>query len=209
LALKLFIVYHTLVCQLCNNEATTNFHYWFFIYIKNVKAQNFYKLRGSVTNKEQRALIKLNVLLERTPMAVANDLALILPDTHMSKTQVYTWYDDFKQEKRIELEDLPRPGRPRETTDEAHKKWVKELILESEGMTTQDLIYETDIPETSLRRLLKEIGARKIMSRWVPHELTPQQMQAHHAIAGKHLARYQRELGFLNKIVAIDETWVK
>jgi len=119
----------------------------FLFTLKNVKAQNFDKLRGSVTNKELRTFIKLNVLLERTPMAVANDLALILPDTHMSKTQVYTWYD------------LPRPGRPRETTDEAHKEWVKELILESEVMTTQDLIYETDIPETSLRRLLKEIGA--------------------------------------------------
>ena len=49
----------------------------FLFTLKNVKAQNFDKLRGSVTNKEQRAFIKLNVLLERTPMAVANDLALI------------------------------------------------------------------------------------------------------------------------------------
>jgi hypothetical protein len=28
-------------------------------------------------------------------------------------------------------------------------------------------------------------------------------------IAGKHLAKYQRESGFLNKIIAIDETWLK
>ncbi len=28
-------------------------------------------------------------------------------------------------------------------------------------------------------------------------------------IAGKHLARYQRESGFLNKIIANDETWLK
>ncbi len=76
-------------------------------------------------------------------------------------------------------------------------------------MRTQDLQYETGMSETSLRRLLKEIGARKIMSRWVPHELSDQQKLARHAIAGKHLARYQRESGFLNKIVAIDETWVK
>ena len=27
--------------------------------------------------------------------------------------------------------------------------------------------------------------------------------------AGKHLARYQRESGFLDKIIAIDETWIK
>jgi len=34
-------------------------------------------------------------------------------------------------------------------------------------------------------------------------------MQARMNIAGKYLARYQRESGFLNKIIAIDETWLK
>ena len=34
-------------------------------------------------------------------------------------------------------------------------------------------------------------------------------MQARMNIAGKHLARYQRESGFLNKVIAIDETWLK
>ena len=142
-------------------------------------------------------------------MAVANDLALILPDTHMSQARVYVWYNDFRDGRRTDIEDLPKTGRPRETTHEANKEWVKNLILESEGMRTSDLLYETDIPETSLRRILNEIGAKKIKSRWVPHELTQTQKQARHAIAGKHLARYQRESGFLKKIVAIDETWVK
>ena len=34
-------------------------------------------------------------------------------------------------------------------------------------------------------------------------------MQSRMNIAGKHLARYQRESGFLDKIILIDETWVK
>ena len=76
-------------------------------------------------------------------------------------------------------------------------------------MKTEDLLYETGLPKTSLFRLLGEIGAKKIKSRWCPHELTDVQRQARHAITGKHLARYQREIGFLNKIVAIDETMLK
>jgi len=177
--------------------------------IKIVDPQNLDQLRTSVTVQEQRAFIKLNVLLQRRPYEVLNDLTHILPETHMSRTQVYEWYMDFKDGTRTDIEDLPRAGRPREVIDDDHKDWVKELILESEGMRTQDLQYETGMSETSLRRLLKEIGARKIMSRWVPHELSDQQKLARHTKAGKNLARYQRESGFLNKIVAIDETWVK
>jgi len=76
-------------------------------------------------------------------------------------------------------------------------------------MRTEDLIHETGMSHTSLLRLLKEIGARKIKSRWIPHELTQRQLQARMNIAGKHLVLYQRESGFPNKIIAIDETWLK
>jgi len=88
-------------------------------------------------------------------------------------------------------------------------KRIRQLILESEGMRTEDLVYETQFSKSSLLTLLKEIGAKKIRSRWCPKELTARQMQARMNIAGKHLARYQRESGFLNKIIAIDETWLK
>ena len=76
-------------------------------------------------------------------------------------------------------------------------------------MRTEDLVYETQFSKSSLLTLLKEIGAKKIRSRWCPKELTGRQMQARMNIARKHLARYQRESGFLNKIIAIDETWLK
>jgi hypothetical protein len=45
-------------------------------------------------------------------------------------------------------------------------------------MRTQDLIYETGLSESSLLRVLKEIGAKKLRSRWIPHELTERQKTA-------------------------------
>ena len=86
---------------------------------------------------------------------------------------------------------------------------VKQLILDNDGMRTEDLIHETGIPESSLLRLLKEMAAIKLKSKWIPHELTDRQRQSRYNIASKHLARYQREPSFLNKIVAIDETWLQ
>ena len=174
-----------------------------------VKGPNLDQLQNSVTREEQRAFIKLNVLLETIPKVVHDNLVIALPDTHMSQTQVYEWYNDFKDGKRTSIEDSTRSGRRRTVTDEGNKEWVKELILESDGMRFSDLMYETGIPRTSLQRILTELGARKIKSRWCPHELTEVQKKARHAIAGKHLARFQRERGFLNKIIAIDETMLK
>ena len=175
----------------------------------NISGQNFDELRSSVTSIDQRGFIKISVLLESAPRVVAAQLATAVPDGHLVERQVYNWYNDFKDGKRTDIEEMPRSGRPRETTDEANKEWVKELILESDGMRFSDFMYQTGIPRTSLQRILSELNAKKVKSRWCPHELTEVQKQARHAVAGKHLARYQREPGFLHKIIAIDETMLK
>lgn len=176
---------------------------------KSAEAPIFDQLRDSVTHEEQRTFIKINVLLDTSPRVVAAQLETALPQTHLAQSNVYKWYNDFKSGARTKVTDEPRPGKPRTVTTEANKERVRQLILESEGMRTDDLLYETDIPYRSLLRILDDLKAKKLKSRWLPHELTARQTQARHNIAGKHLARYQREPGFLDKIVAIDETWIK
>jgi hypothetical protein len=171
--------------------------------------QNLDQLRASVTLEDQRSFIKISVLLDRPPRAVAQQLADAVPETHLRQSSVYNWYNDFKQGRRTDVSDLPKPGRQRTMTTDDNKEKVRQLILESEGMRTEDLIYETSLSKYALYTTLQEIGARKIKSRWVPHELTQRQIQARMNLAGKHLARFQRESGFLDKIIAIDETWLK
>ena len=174
-----------------------------------IKAEgpNLDNLRGSMTVEEQRAFIKVNVLLDTAPILVSAQLQAAVPQSHMSQTQVYFWYNEFKDGRRTDITDLSRSSRPREATNEENQEKVRQLIFESEGMRTEDLLYETQLSHTSLMRVLKEIKAKKLKSRWIPHELT-QRQQARRNFAGKHLARYQRERGFLDKIVAIDENWL-
>lgn len=179
------------------------------IIIKIVIAQNLDQLRDSITNEDQRTFIKVSVLLGTAPSVVAEQLATIVPQSYLTKSTVYRWYGDFKEGRRIDISDRPKSGRTRQTTTEENKEMVRQLILESEGMRTEDLIHETGLPRTSLMTILKEIGAKKLKSRWIPHDLTSRQKQSRHNIAGKHLASYQRESGFLDKIIAIDETWLK
>ena len=110
------------------------------------------------------------------PRVVASQLATALPQTFNEKS-VYNWYD-FKGGNRIDICDLPRSGKPRETMTQDMKEQVKQLILESDGMRTNDLLYETGIPKTSLLTILSELKAKKLKSRWIPHELTQRQKQA-------------------------------
>jgi len=145
-----------------------------------IKAEgpNLDDLRGSITVEEQRAFIKVNVLLDTAHIVVSAQLQTAVAQGHMSQTQVYFWYNKFKDERRTDITDLPRSGRPREATNEENQEKVRQLILESEGMRTEDLLYETQLSHTSLMRVLKEIKAKKLKSRWIPHELTQRQQQA-------------------------------
>ena len=58
-------------------------------------------------------------------------------------------------------------------------------------------------------RLLKEVGAKKITTRWVPHDLTPTQKQKRVDICAEHLESYNNDPEFLERIIAIDETLIR
>ncbi len=90
-----------------------------------------------------------------------------------------------------------------------HKEKLIELIQVDKNWSTFELSENLGISTSSTRRLLKEVGARKIASRWVPHDLTPTQKQMRADICAEHLERYNGDNGILGRIIAIDETWIK
>src|SRR5215510_664312 len=99
-----------------------------------VKCENLDKFRQSVTNEEQRAFIKVSVLLDTSPRVVSSQLETALPQGHLGQSTAYRWYGDFKEGRRTSIEDLPIQGRPRVVTTEDNKEKIKQLILESDGM---------------------------------------------------------------------------
>jgi histone-lysine N-methyltransferase SETMAR len=106
-------------------------------------------------------------------------------------------------------EEVHREGRPRTLTDEFHKEILKELILEDHNWGTFEYAETLGIGYWATRKLLKEIGAKKIATRWVPHQLTTAQKNLRANICTEHLERYNSDHGMLDRIIAIDETWLK
>ena len=90
-----------------------------FLALKNVNAPdlpNLEELRDSVSREDQRAFIKICVLLNTSPRVVASQLATALPQIYLNEKSVYNRYNDFKGGNRTDISDLPRSGRPLETT---------------------------------------------------------------------------------------------
>ena len=73
-----------------------------------MKAQNLDQLRDSVTLEEQRAFIKINVLLDTSPRVVLAQLQTALPNTGLQQSAVYKWYGDVRDGKRTGITKQPR-----------------------------------------------------------------------------------------------------
>ena len=72
----------------------------------------------------------------------------------------------------------------------------------------------TILKKTSLSRgtiqtiISKYLEVKKITSRWVPHDLTPEQKQQRVNVCKENLKRVREGSGRLCDIVTGDETWI-
>jgi len=89
-----------------------------------------------------------------------------------------------------------------------HQEMVQEME-ELDGARTQDVADRLGISDESVRRMLQDMGHRYIMRRWVPHELTPDLRERRAQTARSNLDRLSREPDLLDRIIGIDETWLR
>jgi len=167
------------------------------------------EIRASVTDEEQRAWIKIEVILNTEASQVSKKLNRALASRAFRKSAIYKWYHLFESGTRYETYNLPQSGRPSTITDPEHEEKLEQLMQESRAWRIEDLADELSLSYGSTWRLLHSMGYRKISSKWVPHELTPNQMENRREICAKLVNRYSDDPSFVNHIIAIDETWIK
>ena len=61
----------------------------------------------------------------------------------------------------------------------------------------------------SVFRLIQAMGANKVALVWVPHDLTEYQRVQRENIALDHYDSWTDDNSILDRIIAIDETWLK
>ena len=128
----------------------------------------------------------------------------------VSLKTVYRWLERFSDGK-TDISDEPRCGRPVEVTDTYYVEKIKELLDEDRRYTCEELAECIGISHGSAHTILtRHLKMQRVAARWVPHYLTRTQIAERVEAAQTHLIRHENEGDqFLNRIVAIDETWLR
>lgn len=165
---------------------------------------------ASFTAEEQRAYIKIEFYKGSTSTEIFKTLQDVCGEQALSRTAVFRWVASFK-EGRIEVQKKPSPGRPTEATQTENVDKVKEILGKDRRLTCEEIAREIGISHGSVHTILtNKLNMRRVAARWVPHALTTDQKQTRVDIAKQLYKRYEDEgETFLNRIVAIDETWIR
>ena len=159
-------------------------------------------------NIEQRYAIKFCVKLGKSGSETVEMLKKAFGDEVLSQSQVYKWYQAFKN-GRQSVEDEPRDGRPSTSTTDDHIAGVRD-VLNSDRRLSVRLIAETvGLPKTNVYRIITEqLQMRKICAKLVPKVLTPDNKDIRLAISHEMLDRVRSDQRFLRRVITGDESWV-
>lgn len=112
------------------------------------------------------------------------------------------WFRRFKSGD-FDVEDKERPGGPKKL-EEAE---LKALLDENSCQTQKELAMKLNVDRATISRHLHAMGKIRKLGRWVPHQLSEQQLEARITICKKHLAEHKKH-SFLHRIVTGDEKWI-
>jgi len=109
----------------------------------------------------------------------------------------------------MEIEDDPRSGRPASKITDENIELVWTIIDEDPHSTYDDIEAETSLSHGTIFRIIHEyLKKKKITSRWVPHELTPEQKHLRVKFCPENLKKFSNNSWRLCDIVTGDETWI-
>ncbi len=112
------------------------------------------------------------------------------------------WFNRFKNDN-FELKDLPRARRPFEVDMDVSKQ----LIEEDPRLDTRCLAERLGCSHTAVEKYLNELGKTWKYGVWVPHELSPLQLQ-HRVDACIELMTSHRNYEWLRNLITGDEKWL-
>ncbi|XP_025154653.1 uncharacterized protein LOC105190474 [Harpegnathos saltator] len=144
---------------------------------------------GWISATEQRAYIRSETVRGKKVPEIHAALKEAYRRFTVNRSTVQRWHTKFR-EGRTSIEDDPRAGQPSTVTaDNTNASIIATLLDEDRRITV--------------------LGKRKA-ARWVPHFLSAKQKATRSEIAHELLACYENEgETFLDRIIAIDETWIR
>ena len=162
-----------------------------------------------LTRENLGAMIYYDFRCGRTQQQCVELMTSAFEDEAPSKTTIYRWFSEFQRE-RVSLSDAPREGRPKTAITQENINAVQKLIEEDRHVTYREIQTSLGIGMSQIQKILHdELWVRKLISRWVPHNLSEEQKAARVTWCQKNLERFNGGTSNLVfDIVSGDETWI-
>lgn len=162
-----------------------------------------------VTIEEQRAFVKIMTLRQIRPTEIREALVEACGESAMALRTVQKWVQRFQSGDGC-IEDASRSGRPPTACVDESVRKVNALMENERRWTCTEIAESLDLSKSSVHRILTDhLNMRKLSARWVPHNLTNDQKSERVRISRHLLRRHQQDGDFLDRIIAIDESWVR
>jgi len=133
------------------------------------------------------------------------------PDDCPTERTIRNWFSDFTSGKRLSLDDHPRSGRPSATTTDDLIEKVRNIIEQDERMSLRHISEMLDVNKESIRTILHEnLNRKKILSIWVPYQLTDDHKRQRIESSRNFLQlvqQYGKEY-LMKRWITVDETWI-
>lgn len=158
---------------------------------------------------EIRAVIKYQFLKGLNPQEIIADFQETLGESAPSNATVYNWYNEFKR-GRTDTHDEPRPGRPIEVSTEQCIQKIHRMVLNDRKLKLREIAEAVHISVGLVHDILhNHLHMKKLLARWVPRVLTPEQKENRVIASELGLKTFQRNpTDFVARLVTMDETWI-
>ncbi|CAF3460645.1 unnamed protein product [Rotaria socialis] len=157
------------------------------------------ELGMNISCKELRVLLLQEFRLgHKTTEATSNICSTMSKDALFIHT-AQDWFNWFKNDN-FELDDLPRAGRPLEVDMDV----LKQLAEEDPRLTTRCLAERLGCSHATVETHLRELGKTWKYGVWIPHELSPLQLQ-HRVDACMKLLTSHHNYQWLHNLITGDE----
>ncbi|HEX3769123.1 MAG TPA: hypothetical protein VHT72_12145 [Puia sp.] len=128
---------------------------------------------------EWRAFVKFSVKLNHSPTDIINNLKEAMGPNAPHNATTYRWIERFRTGNPT-CEDEARSGRPKLSRTDENVAIVRQLVTTDPQLSIEIICKHTGLSYGSVQTILTEdLKMRRILAKWVPHELSATQMNEH------------------------------
>ena len=160
------------------------------------------------TQTEIRHVILFGFRRNLQPIQIFSECQIAYGTIAPSLKTISKWFRRF-QTGHFSVEDEPREGRPKSSTDDVTVALVKSKIDEDPRLTQEMIANELGLNAMAVSRILSNhLGYTKKSARWVPRILNEAQKEARVHFAQFFLNKFENgQSSNFSKVVTGDESW--